>query len=397
MNDARVRSRARVDRASRSGATRAVRPLDHRIGWIVVTAACASPWWLACGSDDNFVPVPVAGAGDATVSSSADGNVVSDTGSFDGPSEGPDASVLLDGTVSADAGSGASVQSDGSGSNADASSGAPDPGIDAGPPTVALLRIANWSPDSPPVDVCTSPHGAATFSGPLIAALAASSDAGWPATLAFPLVSAYLIVAPGQYDVRIVAGGALDCSVGIGSDATSLPALVAGASETVALVGEASPTGGDPPLQLVGLLDDVSSTAPVAMRCFNAAPALPRIDFGTGTLAALTFKPLFQSVLFGQASNVQAAAPTADASIPTVDGHGYETIKSLSNATLSAHLSMAATDAISSAGFYAASGTILTIAVVDGTSAETPPAPKLLECVDNAGTVGSLSNCQVLP
>jgi hypothetical protein len=363
----------------------------------MLTAACVFPWGLACESDDSVMPVPVAGAGDASVSASGDASVVSDAATLDGPREGPSANVLLDGTVSADAGSDSPVQNAGSGSNVDASSEAAASVIDAGPPTVALLRIANWSPDSPPVDACTSPHGAAAFSGPVIAALAASSDAGAPASLAFPFVSAYLVVAPGQYDVRIVAGGALDCSVGIGPDQTSLPALAAGASETVALVGEASPTGADPPLQLVGLLDDVSSSAPVAMRCFNAAPALPRIDFGTGTLAAATYKPLFQSVPFGHASNVQEAAPTADASVPAVDARGYETIKSLSNATLSAHLSMAGTDAISSAGFYAASGSILTIAIVDGTSAETPPTPKLLECVDNAGTVGSVSNCQVLP
>jgi hypothetical protein len=362
----------------------------------MLTAACVFPWGLACESDDSVMPVPVAGAGDASVSDSADGHVVSDNGSVDGADEGPSANVLLDGTVSANADSDAPLQSDGSGSNADGSSEAAAFVIDAGPPTVGLLRIANWSPDSPPVDACTSPHGAAAFSGPLVAALAASSDAGSPATLAFPFVSAYLVVAPGQYDVRIVAGGSPDCSVGIGSDATSLPALVAGSAETVALVGEASPTGADPPLQLVGLLDDVSSSAPVAMRCFNASPALPRVDLGTGTLAS-TFKPLFQGVLFGHASNAQESAAAVDGSAPAVDSNGYETIKSLSNATLSAHLSMAATDAISTAGFYAASGSIVTIAVVNGTSAQAPPAPKLLGCVDNAGTVGSLSDCQVLP
>jgi len=42
----------------------------------------------------------------------------------------------------------------------------------------------------------------------------------------------------------------------------------------------------------------------------------------------------------------------------------------------------------------AASGSILTIALVGGTSAA---LAALLECVDNAGTVGTLENCTLLP
>src|SRR5271167_2939540 len=118
----------------RGVATRSGRGVAMR-RWVVMMAACVSPCWLACESDDNVMPVPVPGAGDATVTGSADGNVASDTGSFDAASDGPSADVLPDGTVSADAGSGASVPSDGSGSNADGSSGAANPGSEAGPPT----------------------------------------------------------------------------------------------------------------------------------------------------------------------------------------------------------------------------------------------------------------------
>jgi hypothetical protein len=335
-------------------ARRRARPGGDRIGWMAIATGCLSPCWLACGSDDAFVPIPVpdAGAVDASVQDPATGDAAQDATSRDG--------------IAA--------------------------------PTVVLLRIANWSPDSPPVDACITIHGSGSYGAPIVAALASSSDAGSPTALAFPFVSAYVSLAPGQYDVRIVAGGAVDCSVGIGTDATSLPVLVAGDAETVALVGEAQTTGTDPALQIVGLLDDVTSTAPVALRCVNAAPALPRIDLGTGTLAASTFKPLFQGVLFGHASSAQESAAAADGSAPAVDSNGYETIRSVSYTTLSTHVSTGTTDGVSTTGLSAASGSVVTIAVVDGTSAETPqPTPKILECVDNAGTVGSLSSCHVLP
>src|ERR1700677_1906860 len=87
---------------------------------------------------------------------------------------------------------------------------------------VASLRIAHVSPDAPALDVCVAPHGTTAFQGPLIAQLAASlglgvlqdggneNDAGHVG-LSFPQVSAYVSLAPGQYDVRLVAAGAPSC------------------------------------------------------------------------------------------------------------------------------------------------------------------------------------------
>src|SRR5580698_4427991 len=34
-------------------------------------------------------------------------------------------------------------------------------------PTLAGVRLANWSADSPPVDFCLAPHGTTDFQGPL--------------------------------------------------------------------------------------------------------------------------------------------------------------------------------------------------------------------------------------
>lgn len=264
---------------------------------------------------------------------------------------------------------------------------------DATATTVALLRVANWSPDSPAIDACIAPRGTTVFQGPIAATLAAASlgDAG-AAAVSFPLVTAYIPVAPGQYDVRFVAAGAGSCAVGIARDATALAALAAGDAATVALLGELSPTGGDPGLRVVGFLDDTSSNGGVALRVINAAPSLSLVDVGTGNVAK--FKPFFLGLPFGQASGKpQALGP--DATAPTVNANGYLKMQPLSGVTLSAHPPNATTDTVVTTGLSAASGSVLTVALVGGTSAGV--AARLLECVDNAGTVGPLSNCTVLP
>lgn len=273
-------------------------------------------------------------------------------------------------------------------------------------PTTVLLRVANWSPDSPAVDACIARHGTGAFSGPIVAALETaleaddagasleSADGGPPGIgLAFPLVSSYIELAPAQYDVRIVVAGATSCATGIGNDATALPSLAAGAAETVALVGEANPIGGDAPLAIVGFLDDVTSSAAVAVRFVNAAPALSEVDVGTGSLATMKFKALFDAVPFGQRDKA-SEVPPSDASPPSVDSNGYLSMKTLSNVTLSAHAPAATTDAVAYSGLSAASGSILTIAIVGDTSSGVPAS--LLECVDNAGSVTELSNCSLL-
>jgi hypothetical protein len=257
--------------------------------------------------------------------------------------------------------------------------------------STSFLRIANWSPDSPAVDVCVAPHATGQFVGPLVGALAASTESG-PSGIAFPRASAYVTVPAGSYDARLVVGGAPDCTVGIGGDSTSLPAFASSGFATLAIVGEAHPTGGDAALQTVLFSDDASSSAAVALRFINASPGTPEADFGTGTLSSGGFIGIFQNVAFGTAS----AAEGADASGPSVDKNGYESLSKPLNATLSAHPSGGVTDSVStSTAVFAASGSVLTITLVGGTSAGAPPA--LVECVDNAGTAGTLENCSTLP
>lgn len=331
--------------------------------WFAIPAACLLPFVAGCGSgDDSIVPVPDSSA--AATASYA-------------PKDSTSESTAADASLSPDAGDG----------NAEA-----DAILQMVPPTVGLLRVANWSPGAPAVDACLAPHGTGTFTGPVVAALAASEDASTHA-LAFPSVSAYIEMTPGQYDVRFVVGGATSCAVGVVGDATLLPSVAAGAAETVALMGEANPTGGDAPLRVVGFLDDVSASA-VALRFVNAAPSVPNLDVGMGTLASTNFAALFTGIPFGQHGSAQEA-PSTDASMPNVDGNGYVSLKTLSGATLSAHAHGASVDLVSTTGVTATSGSVLTIAVVAESSSGAPAS--LIECVDNSGTVGPLSNCFTLP
>lgn len=265
---------------------------------------------------------------------------------------------------------------------------APDSGHDAAiVPTVAGLRVAHWSADAPPVAFCVAAHGTGAFA-PLLPEGDAGLDGG-AEDLAFLNVSSYVFVAPGSYDVRAVVGGASDCATPVAPDLTSPPALAAGAMATMALVGEAHPSDGTiPGLSLAWFLDDLAPAGAVGVRAVNAAPSLPSADFGTGTLEK-SFSPLFDAIPFGTASAPRdGGAPDAS---PAIDSHGYATSSALSNATLSAHAPDGTADSAIATAVFAASGSVITFVLVGGSGEDA--GAQILECVDNAGTVGGLSSC----
>lgn len=161
----------------------------------------------------------------------------------------------------------------------------------------ALLRIANVSPDAPPLDVCVALHGTATFQGPLVGQLAAGGnesdggDAGGaetetdaaPPGVAYPQVSAYIGLTPGDYDVRIVAAGATACDAPLVSDFAGLPPLAVATSTTLLVAGDFLPAGNDAPLTVAMLTDDAAlSGGAVALRAIDAVPSQPALDFGLG-------------------------------------------------------------------------------------------------------------------
>lgn len=284
------------------------------------------------------------------------------------------------------------------------------PNVDASDGSVPLtpvggVRLAHWAASAPAIDFCVAPHGSSSFGAPLLAARWAElADAGVEgdaggAALSFTQASAYVYLAAGAYDARVVAAGSADCGAGIGGDLLTLPPLGTGAFATVALVGDPHPaagTVGAPALRLVGFLDDLKAPGAIGLRFVNASPLLPQADLGTGTLAG-TFKPLATGVPFG------APPPPSDAGAPdgsiVIDPQGYAAIGALSAVTLSAHATGGTLDSVVAMNVSAAKGSVLTVALVGGSlDGDGGVAGALLvQCVDNAGTVGVFGNCAALP
>jgi hypothetical protein len=205
---------------------------------------------------------------------------------------------------------------DGGGDGAVPESGAVDAladAVDAAPVLQTAVRLAHWSPDAPSLDVCLAPHGTAFVGAPMMATLVGALDAGdgGSSGLSYTDVSAYIDVPVGQYDVRLVAAGASDCSAGIVSDLTDLPQFFFNSFYTLALIGEMAPDDGGPPLRAVVYADDTTSppstdpTEPyVGIRFINAAPDVPSADIGSYDKGASTsvYAAFISGVTFGATS-----------------------------------------------------------------------------------------------
>jgi hypothetical protein len=368
--------------------------------WVLIGAMS-----VACGSSNGALAGSVTdggsterGDGNATTVDAAPPDAASESG--EGAVDGYVATDATSVDATGEAGDGsmsAIARDDASGSGSDAGdSGMEEAGPYLGstpsPPTMALIRVANWSSDAPAIDLCIAPHGTSAFQGPIVAQLAETSmsDAGAEG-IASPLVSAYTLVAPGQYDARVVVAGSGSCTAGIGADATALPIVATGGAETIALIGDVAPSLGGYKKRVVGFLDDVSPTGATAVRVINAATAMPQVDVGTGTFASKNFLAIFQHVPVGMTGQPNGAW------IPfLVDSNGYDSNPPFSNVVLSAHATGATTDAVplstSPSATSIPAGAVVTIAVVGGASG-TPVS--LVTCFDNAGTVDTLGDCIV--
>jgi hypothetical protein len=366
-----------------------------RVSTAIASWALLGVGTMACGSGTSTL------SGSATDAGSSDGGDATslDSASADGTSESDAGAV--DGAAAIETDAPGDAPPSGSSGDSGESSDAGDSGTEAGPSlgsmptpaTMALLRVANWSTDAPAIDLCIAPHGTAAFQGPIVAELAASSMSdGGADGIASPLVSAYVGVTPGQYDGRIVVAGASDCGAGIGPDATTLPSVAVGGSATIALFGSVAAAPGEAKMRVFGFLDDlVAPTGATAIRVINAVSGMPQIDVGTGTLSDGKFLAIFRQVPFGMAGQPGGAW------IPfLVDANDYDSNPPLANVVLSAHATGASTDAVplssppplTSIGV----GSVITIAVVGGAAGV---GTALVECFDNAGTVGTLSDCIV--
>jgi hypothetical protein len=283
----------------------------------------------------------------------------------------------------------------------------------------AFVRLAHWSPDAPPIDVCFAPQGAAWDGqtpriGPLLAGADAgvvatdaegpadagsatsdaatdvdgATDAGGAAGLAFSQATAYLTLPPGAYSARLVTAGAADCETPLVSlDAVT---LADGSYTTLAAVGLASPMMADQPLKLAAFGDDV--TAPegqIALRFINASPSasLASVAFGTGSLAGTNgpYASLFSTVQF--ASTSSAAATDAG----SVDANGYLFTLPLAGATMSAHASALSDLVTATNDVTVGAGSAATLVLLG-----TMKSPELVLCDDAAPTGAVLATCSVV-
>jgi hypothetical protein len=336
-------------------------------------------------------------------------------------------------------------------SSGDASYALPPAGDDSGDvfpdaltPVLASVRVAHASPDAPAFDVCVARHGTTSFQGPLLAQLAASlaaagePDAG-PVGVSFSQVSAYVSLAPGQYDVRLVAAGASSCDpattldgqnedveasagdsdagfvvdagdadadagivveggAGAGGGATSvalpdwvdLPALQGNTFATLLIAGDLTPVGSDAPIGVSLLVDDDELAGGAAsLRAINALPSTPALDFGLGAGAA--WMPLLTDVAFGKSSSMTGPGEGA------VDANGYVPIPTFSGQAMSACLpsSDAGAEVATAGAVDVELGAIATVIAIGGKTGDASHPPALLICIDNQPSGGLLSDCSV--
>jgi hypothetical protein len=271
----------------------------------------------------------------------------------------------------------------------------------------AYVRIANWSPDAPAVEVCFNQAGASSWTGHVpLARIVAAGDAGTladagAAGISFPQVTSYLVITPGSYEVRLVVAGSADCSKPVVD--LAMVTLAASSYATIAALGEATPVGMDQPLSLVPFTDEVSAPpGQIALRFINASPSptLTPADLGTGSIASLIggpgggFAPLFTAVGFGKVAGSDGGA------IDTIDANGYAASTPFATATLSAHPTAAGADTtVALNDVTIAATSAATVALVNGVgSGPGSSGAKLLQCADADNSAGTslLSTCRII-
>jgi hypothetical protein len=200
---------------------------------------------------------------------------------------------------------------------------------DADEPAVASVRIADVSPDAPALDVCVALHGTGSFRGPLLAELAArlnrpagAGDGGGDGGIgvSYAQVSAYVALAPGRYDVRLVAAGSTSCaapgsasteSANEGADDVALEGGAAAADAWAGGGADASVGAGtDGGIDAGSAASLDGGMADSGADAGSAAPLVPIADFeGLPSLQAHSFSTL---LLAGELSPVgNGAALTA--------------------------------------------------------------------------------------
>jgi hypothetical protein len=294
-----------------------------------------------------------------------------------------------DGGTTADTGTNEDTGTTSEAGNEDGGADAPS---EAAAPS-ANIRFADWSPDAPAAgyDVCVAPHGTTQWQGPVLAQ--GIGDAG-TLTFNFPTVSTYLQADVAQYDVEIVAAGG-SCASPIVSAVTNLPALVANAFYTLAIVGDTTKAGNDPTLTAVLFPDDIGPTdGSTNIRFLNVAPDLASMDFGAGTLTGNTFQAIESNVGFAT-----LATQTGSSAGGMVDSSGYVGVFVADAGAIeySGHTAQGGTtDTATASNQTFAANSAVTLALVNGKNGGA--AAQFLVCTgDGVASTSSLtSTCSIV-
>ena len=255
----------------------------------------------------------------------------------------------------------------------------------------AFVRLANWTPDAPSAgfDACLAPTGTSGWIGPLLARTFPEGSLGQGGAngLQFPSVTKYFGVAPGQYDMQVVASGSTDCTTGL-LPVTPLPALGLASRTTLATVGDVDPRGNDTGLKVAVFFDDVEAPSrEAAVRIINAIPSVAYLDVGTGSLMAHDFAALFTSAGFGV-----VGASLADGG--SLGLTGYASIAPVMGAQFSAHpTGTETTDTATATGVSLSAGSVTTMAVINGANGGFPP--QFLVCTDSGPVSDEQTPCRV--
>jgi hypothetical protein len=254
-----------------------------------------------------------------------------------------------------------------------------------------FIRLANWTPDAPSVgfDACVASDGTTNWVGPLLAQNfpPGSLGQGGANGLQFPNVTQYFGIAPGDYNVQIIAAGSTDCTTGLVPQ-TDLPTLSLNAHTTIATVGDVNPRGNDTGLKVAVFFDDETppSTA-AAMRVINTIPSVAYLDFGTGSLTAGNFSPLVIGGGFGVVGLNLASGGTTGLT-------GYFNVPATTDGQFSAHATgMAGMDTATATHVALAAKSVTTMVVINGSNGGFPP--QFLICTDSAAPRDDQTPCTV--
>jgi hypothetical protein len=250
--------------------------------------------------------------------------------------------------------------------------------IVGGAPQRARVRIAHLSPDTPAVDVCLAPAGAAFPDQPLLRSLGAKG-------LAYANVTAYVDLPVASYSVRVIHAIAPSCATPAIPDTTGV-AVTAGLTATVAAIGDLEPAGhavNDPALRLAVFADDTATPADqVKLRFIHASPGTPAVDVGLGTGAG--FQRVFANVAFGK---VAVHPPLAN---------GYVQSAPFAQA-VTARLAGSAADALVVPNVMFEAASISTAFAIGGKTGEAANPLRVLLCRDNRPADGLLTSCVIAP